>query len=185
MKNALMFPLFIVAAMACNPSQLCVEKIDPACSCIMLYDPVCGCNNKTYGNACMAQCSGIKSFTKGECKQDASTAKLEGRIWQLTTFAVNPTPQQVPEDVAITIKFEGGNIEGNGGCNNVGGAYVLDGKTLTISRLVSTKMFCEKSSKWESMFLMHLEKSKSYSIKDEMLEINCGDMGKLIFRLKR
>jgi hypothetical protein len=31
------------------------------------YDPVCGCNNKTYGNACAAECSGIKKYTKGEC----------------------------------------------------------------------------------------------------------------------
>jgi ABC-type cobalt transport system substrate-binding protein len=45
----------------------CVEKIDPACSCMMVYEPVCGCNNKTYSNACLAECSGIKEYKKGEC----------------------------------------------------------------------------------------------------------------------
>ena len=50
-----------------NKKEDCVEKIDPACSCMMVYEPVCGCNNKTYSNACLAECSGIKEYKKGEC----------------------------------------------------------------------------------------------------------------------
>ncbi|MDQ3142116.1 MAG: hypothetical protein M3Q56_07705 [Bacteroidota bacterium] len=46
----------------------CIEKINENCVCTLQYDPVCGCNNKTYGNACQANCAGIKEFTKGECK---------------------------------------------------------------------------------------------------------------------
>ena len=37
--------------------------------------------------------------------------------------------------------------------------------------------------KWETMFLQQLEKSKSYTVQGETLEINCGDMGSLVFRL--
>lgn len=46
----------------------CKEKIKTDCICTENYDPVCGCNNKTYGNACMAECSGITEHTKGSCK---------------------------------------------------------------------------------------------------------------------
>lgn len=36
-------------------------------ACLMIYLPVCGCDGKTYGNACAAGSSGVKSFVQGEC----------------------------------------------------------------------------------------------------------------------
>ena len=45
----------------------CKENVKEDCVCTMQYDPVCGCNQKTYSNACMAQCHGITKYVKGEC----------------------------------------------------------------------------------------------------------------------
>lgn len=183
MKNTLFIGFLTLVIAACHPAQNCVEKPKPDCICTMQYDPVCGCNNKTYGNACMAACAGIKSYVKGECKQTGATG-LEGRTWVLATFDSGAQAQDVPDNIGISVKFDNGKIDGNGGCNHVGGGYTLSGNSLNIKGLLSTKMFCEAAAKWETMFLQRLEKSKTYKIEGEVLEIDCGDMGQLTFRAK-
>jgi len=53
---------------SCTNKQ-CIEKPNPDCVCTMDYNPVCGCNDKTYSNACAAECAGIKKYTKGPCEK--------------------------------------------------------------------------------------------------------------------
>lgn len=59
------FALALFSLAACKTN--CIEKQKEGCACTKQYDPVCGCNNKTYGNACAAECAGIKKYKKGEC----------------------------------------------------------------------------------------------------------------------
>lgn len=179
MKNTLLFLFSLLALGACNPASKCVENPKPDCICTLQYDPVCGCNNKTYGNACAAECAGIKSYTKGECKQ--TTLSLEGHTWRLHEFTGSPF-QQVPESIEITLLFEAGKASGNGGCNRIGGSYTDSGNSLTFSGLISTKMFCEAAAQWENRFLSALEKSQSYKIEGRTLTIDCGEKGGLVFK---
>jgi hypothetical protein len=50
-------------------TRKCIEKPIDDCVCTMQYDPVCGCNQKTYSNACAAECAGIKEYKKGPCEK--------------------------------------------------------------------------------------------------------------------
>ncbi len=50
-------------------AKKCVEKEPNDCVCTMQYDPVCGCNNKTYSNACDAECHGIMDYKPGPCEK--------------------------------------------------------------------------------------------------------------------
>ena len=63
------FLILVLCQATCKSNKNdCVAKPVEGCMCTRQYDPVCGCDKKTYGNACEANCAGIKNFTKGECK---------------------------------------------------------------------------------------------------------------------
>jgi len=64
--------ILVIAAIAifaqCKKKEDCKEVLKPNCACQEIYDPVCGCNNKTYSNACEAECYGITTYRKGACQ---------------------------------------------------------------------------------------------------------------------
>lgn len=65
----LLFLLFGTVACKSTQGEECVEVRKEDCMCTKQYDPVCGCNDKTYGNACEAECNGITNYTKGACNE--------------------------------------------------------------------------------------------------------------------
>ena len=56
--------------------------------CTEEYDPVCGCDGLTYANSCMAEASGIKTYTPGSC----STACID--------------PEKIDPDAICVTAFE-------------------------------------------------------------------------------
>ncbi len=62
--------LIMLCLAGCKTKQAaCVEQ-PCTTACNRMYKPVCGCNNKTYSNACVAECHGIKEYKEGPCEGD-------------------------------------------------------------------------------------------------------------------
>lgn len=111
---------------------------------------------------------------------------LESGTWQLTAIVTNPEPMQIPANLQkhITIGFSGGKVKGHGGCNGYGGEYTASDSQLAVSGLISTKMYCQETSNYETAFFQSLQSARSYQIEGKTLEIICGDMGSLVFQIK-
>ena len=66
--------------------------------------------------------------------------KLPGSAWQVTTLA-GQTPLA---DHPITLEFDNeGNIAGDGSCNRFGGTCAIEGNTIKVGPLRSTRRACE------------------------------------------
>ena len=87
----------------------------------------------------------------------------------------------MPDNLDIHVRFENGTMSGKGGCNNISGAYERAGNKLLLPTIISTKMYCENAMQHETRFLQMLEKSRTCAIDADQLDIDCGDMGVLVF----
>ena len=69
-----------------------------------------------------------------------ASAPLPGSAWEVTTFA-GQTPLA---DHPITFEFDNeGNIAGDGSCNRFGGTCAIEGNTIKVGPLRSTRRACE------------------------------------------
>lgn len=80
---------------------------------------------------------------------------LEGVSWQLASGV----EVEGWESVAPTAVFEGGRMAGSTGCNRYTGPYTVEGDTLELGPVVSTRMACAPpADAVEAAFLAALER---------------------------
>lgn len=92
-----------------------------------------------------------------------STVKFQNRFWELKEL--NGKPVTLSADAKkVTIQFGTNDFNGNGGCNNMNGLYVIKDDMIKINSVMSTKMFCE-NAKYETAFFTMLEQCNKYSLK--------------------
>ena len=66
MKRSLM--ILSVLFFSCEEKRCIDESKIEEKGCPKIYRPVWGCDDKTYGNDCVAESSGVLEWTEGECK---------------------------------------------------------------------------------------------------------------------
>jgi heat shock protein HslJ len=98
-----------------------------------------------------------------------------GPVWQLVEYGPAGELTAVLPTTTITLNFdEEGQLFGSAGCNQYSGGYELDGRSLTIGPLASTRMACleEGIMAQETAFLQALEAAHSVSLIEDRLTIS-------------
>lgn len=87
----------------------------------------------------LAACAGAATDTVGG-STDPVALLTSGTTWNVVAIDLAP----VPAGIRPTLRRDGQQIGGNGGCNRFGGAVRIAGDRLTIGALVSTRMACSE-----------------------------------------
>jgi len=104
---------------------------------------------------------------------NATPTTLPGSAWQVTTFA-GQTPLV---DHPITFEFDTeGNIGGYGSCNRFGGTCTIEGDTMKIGPLRSTRRACEPEvMRQERQFLALLGAVTAWAMDGDELVLTASD----------
>ncbi len=91
---------------------------------------------------------------------------LEGVSWRLSSFdGFEGSPAPGMEHGAVTARFADGTLSGSGGCNTYHAGYTLDGTSLQIGPIASTRMACGGPvDALETAYFAALERVASYRI---------------------
>jgi heat shock protein HslJ len=73
---------------------------------------------------------------------NAQGPRLGGRTFLSTAVTENAAPRQLFEGSRIRLRFDQGRLNADAGCNQLSGAYTVDGSELVIGSLSMTEMGC-------------------------------------------
>lgn len=112
----------------------------------------------------------------------SNSTSLTGVNWSLKKIIKEQGTVSVNNPEAF-IKFDAteNTAIGRGGCNNFRGSFTVNGKSVTIANVLSTKMFCEQFGEQEADFFKQLERVNRYGITDAKLVLYNNDQALLEF----
>jgi heat shock protein HslJ len=127
------------------------------------------------GSACQTTGSGGSTSPPPGPADQAPTSTLEETTWELVTLGGAPLPEGINR--APNFRLEPGEkrLVGFGGCNRIFGQYVLDGTSLKLSPLGTTKMGClGPAMPLERKFLDALERVATWTISGATLTLRAA-----------
>lgn len=86
--------------------------------------------------------------------------------WEVINYYRSDAVVSVITGTTITARFDDGTISGNTGCNEYSGSYEVDGRSITIGPLRTTRRACVDAAAGgqESDYLAALELARSFSL---------------------
>ena len=104
---------------------------------------------------------------------------LDGTQWELRAFKDKEKLVRLPEQPRFFVQFKKGELLLHGGCNSIGGHYVIKNNHITITFVKRTEMDCSnlgpQINEIEQKFIDAMLLFKSYAIEGEQLRINYDD----------
>ncbi|MFN8620844.1 MAG: META domain-containing protein [Chloroflexota bacterium] len=88
----------------------------------------------------------------------APAVSIEGPTWVLLTPGDQKAPERSP-----TLTLQGGSLSGQAPCNQYNASYTLEGSTLSVGPIMSTKMACPDLD-LETAYLAALQSATGWSI---------------------
>jgi heat shock protein HslJ len=115
--------------------------------------------------------------------QDDNTPTLEGTSWQLVvihSLADSEFEPASPEDYLL--RFRSGNrLQIEAHCNQAGATWQINGNSLTLTDLVSTRKLCPSPSLF-NRYLMNLQRAVSVTVAGERLVLHTdSDAERMVF----
>jgi len=109
----------------------------------------------------LAACTSPAASGPATPASPATADPLAGTSWALTTVGDQP----VPGGVTAGLKFAGAAVSGSSGCNTFSGPYRVDGQSLHIGPLASTRMACDAASMaFEQAYLAALDGVTTWAV---------------------
>ena len=121
------------------------------------------------GIATLAACGGDED---GGEAGSADVSSIEGVPWVLASGV----DVEGWEEVAPSATFEDGRVSGSTGCNRFTGSYTIDGETLELGQIASTRMAClPPGDAVEQAYLAALGQVAAWSVEDDELALLDAD----------
>ena len=114
-----------------------------------------------------------------------SSAQLAGIDWIVEAHGPADAPQEVPDGIEITARFdaEQKTVTGRGGCNAYFGGFEVDGDKLSISNMGITQMMCgPEVMEHEDAFLLLFSLAERYEVAEDTLTVFASENRVLVFR---
>lgn len=103
---------------------------------------------------------------------------LEGVKWEVTGYNNGRQAVVSPQlDTRLTVVFKDGQVSGNSGCNSFHGSFKVEGNSLSIGPLATTRMMCsaEGVMAQEQAFIAALQTATTWAISRGMLDVHRKD----------
>ncbi len=132
-------------------------------------------NNITACLALLAGASGLAMTT-----QVLAEPPLEGTTWQLVRYDSDGSLTQANSTRQARLRFDNGNLSGNGGCNQLRGNYDLPERGISVKVGAMTMMACPDGMDQEQAVVSALDRSDSYGIEEGRLTMATKDGTRLL-----